>query len=81
MKCSLIGDNMPNKPFSKKIVAALDTVLCTMSQTAKNQSIIVAVSGGPDSTALLYSLTCLREKYGFEIIAAFFDHGLFNSEY
>tara|TARA_B100001750_G_scaffold248477_1_gene280067 strand:- start:11184 stop:12611 length:1428 start_codon:yes stop_codon:yes gene_type:complete len=72
---------MPNKPFTKKIVAALDTVLCTMSQTARNQSIIVAASGGPDSTALLYSLAYLRKKYGFEIIAAFFDHGLFNSEY
>jgi len=72
---------MIDKPFSKKLVTALETVLCTMSQTARNQSIIVAASGGPDSTALLYSLAYLRQKYGFEIIAAFFDHGLFNAEY
>ena len=61
MKCSLIGDNMPNKPFTKKIVAALDTVLCTMSQTARNQSIIVAAAVGPDSTAFLYTLAYLRK--------------------
>ncbi len=42
----------------------------------RNTSAVVAISGGPDSLALLASLARLREKLGLELTAASIDHGL-----
>ena len=39
-------------------------------------SILVAFSGGPDSTALLHSLCSLRGDFSLELRAAHLDHGL-----
>ena len=47
--------------------------------TANNlggSSVIVAFSGGPDSTALLHSLNALKDDLGLELRAAHLDHGL-----
>ena len=38
--------------------------------------VLAAVSGGPDSMALLLALRELRERLDFELAAASFDHGL-----
>ncbi|MFO0615072.1 MAG: tRNA lysidine(34) synthetase TilS [Polyangiaceae bacterium] len=38
--------------------------------------VLVACSGGPDSTALLHALTLLRERARFEVRAHGVDHGL-----
>lgn len=38
--------------------------------------LVVAVSGGPDSTALLQVLADLRAEYGLGLVAAYLDHGL-----
>jgi tRNA(Ile)-lysidine synthase len=43
---------------------------------AKGDLVIAAVSGGPDSMALLHALSILRKKMGFEIVAHGVDHGL-----
>lgn len=40
----------------------------------KNDKIIVALSGGPDSVCLLHVLCSLREKYGLTIYAAHLNH-------
>jgi tRNA(Ile)-lysidine synthetase-like protein len=37
---------------------------------------VVAVSGGPDSVALLHALNELHERLGLEILVAHLDHGL-----
>jgi len=42
----------------------------------KNDSLLVAVSGGPDSVALLYSLYALRKELKFELCVAHLDHML-----
>ncbi|WP_173917998.1 tRNA lysidine(34) synthetase TilS [Halobacillus sp. Marseille-Q1614] len=42
----------------------------------RNQTIVVAVSGGPDSLALLHFFIRLKEDYQLRIIAASVDHGL-----
>lgn len=42
----------------------------------KNDKIVVGVSGGPDSMALLNVLINIKEKFGFEIIVAHINHGL-----
>lgn len=38
--------------------------------------VVVGVSGGPDSVALLHLLACLAEQDGFSVHAAYFNHGL-----
>jgi tRNA(Ile)-lysidine synthase len=38
--------------------------------------VLVAVSGGPDSTALLHALVALRARLGIELEVATVDHGL-----
>jgi len=42
----------------------------------KNDSLLVAVSGGPDSVALLYSLYALRKVLKFDLCVAHLDHML-----
>lgn len=41
-----------------------------------NDTIIVGISGGPDSMCLLHVLISLREKYKLNIICAHINHGL-----
>jgi tRNA(Ile)-lysidine synthase len=43
---------------------------------AKEERILVAVSGGGDSTALLHVLSLLRERLGVSVVAHGVDHGL-----
>ncbi|MBI5415898.1 MAG: tRNA lysidine(34) synthetase TilS [Candidatus Omnitrophica bacterium] len=38
-------------------------------------TVVVGVSGGPDSTALVHVLSCLRHELGLSVHAAHFNHG------
>jgi len=42
----------------------------------KTDRVLVAVSGGPDSMALLHALAILKKKMGFDLVAHGVDHGL-----
>ncbi len=44
--------------------------------TSPGEKILVAVSGGADSMALLYSLYWLRKEFGLELAMAHLDHGI-----
>jgi tRNA(Ile)-lysidine synthase len=44
--------------------------------TPRGTRVLVAVSGGPDSMALLHVLALLRERMGFGVLAHGVDHGL-----
>jgi len=46
----------------------------------KDDRVVVALSGGPDSTALLVILTQVAEEIGFNLIAAHINHGLRGEE-
>src|SRR5688500_5713344 len=57
--------------------------LARVEQFARDQRLfrrvdrlLVAVSGGPDSVAALLLLRDLRETFGYELLAAHFDHML-----
>ena len=43
---------------------------------ARGERVLVAVSGGPDSIALLHVLALLRERIGHTLVAQGVDHGL-----
>lgn len=49
-------------------------------QIRPGDSVVCAVSGGADSVALLWALYLLREKLGFTLSAAHFNHGLRGEE-
>ncbi|GGD04453.1 tRNA(Ile)-lysidine synthase [Thalassobacillus devorans] len=42
----------------------------------QGQTVLIAVSGGPDSMALLHYFKTIREPWGLSLIAASVDHGL-----
>ena len=46
----------------------------------KGKKILIAYSGGPDSTALLYLLNNLRVSLGFELRALWVNHGMRDSQ-
>ncbi|WIV13054.1 tRNA lysidine(34) synthetase TilS [Proteiniborus sp. MB09-C3] len=50
------------------------------SLIAKNDRIVIGVSGGPDSMALLYILKDLKDELGFNIYVAHINHGIRNEE-
>jgi tRNA(Ile)-lysidine synthase len=50
------------------------------SMFSKGDRVVVAVSGGPDSVALLYILDSLKEVYGLKLHAAHLEHGLRGEE-
>ncbi len=47
---------------------------------SKGDTIVVAVSGGPDSVALLHSLYKLKDQWDIKLIAAHLDHGFRGEE-
>ena len=62
------------RPGSNAVVAAVERVL--IGRKVHDQPVVVAVSGGADSVALLAALNQLRTKLGLELIVAHFDHRL-----
>jgi len=46
----------------------------------KNDTIVIGVSGGPDSMALFNLLNSIAQKYSLKLIAAHFNHMLRGAE-
>src|SRR4051812_40544748 len=57
-------------PFERALRARARTLFVPGS------SVVVGVSGGPDSTALLVALAALAPALGVKLVAAHLDHGL-----
>jgi len=61
----------------------LSTVRSTVSRYGMirpGETVVVAVSGGADSVALLHSLWRLREELGIDLVAAHLNHGIRGEE-
>jgi tRNA(Ile)-lysidine synthase len=61
------------KPFEKKVLKWIET--SSLIKEGENK-VLLAVSGGPDSTALFHSFLSLRKKLKIEIGVAHFNHKL-----
>lgn len=60
----------------KNILQTIDRANRIHALIRKGDRIVVAASGGPDSTALLLALSKLKRKYGLHLVAAHLNHGL-----
>lgn len=62
--------------------AALDEVARALSrlELRPGELILLGLSGGPDSVALLHILLELRERFGYRLVAAHFNHRLRGAE-
>jgi tRNA(Ile)-lysidine synthase len=54
----------------------IDAFFKKMSLPLSGKTLVVAVSGGPDSMALLDMLNAIKKKYQFKLVAAHLDHQL-----
>lgn len=50
--------------------------IATHSMLERGDRLVVAVSGGPDSVALLHILSLLSNEFGLHLVAAHLNHGL-----
>ena len=58
------------------LLRTVRTTIEKYGMLAEGDRLVVAVSGGPDSVALLHALTSLRATYKIELRAAHLEHGL-----
>jgi len=58
------------------LVAAVDRFLQAVGVPLRGRAVVVGLSGGADSVALVDALASLRRRRGFRVVAAHLDHGL-----
>ncbi|HEY7515342.1 MAG TPA: ATP-binding protein, partial [Vicinamibacteria bacterium] len=58
------------------LVGAVDQALAGRGKSAPVRRLVVALSGGADSVALLDALVELGGRRGFHVVAGHLDHGL-----
>jgi len=72
--------NSNNPLAGKRFIRRVEKTIIASNMIAQNDSILVAVSGGPDSVALLYTLFALSDKYGLSLGIAHLNHCLRGDE-
>ena len=60
----------------EKLFLAKVEKLLQKIKVEKTAHICIGVSGGPDSTSLLFALTALKDLYSFRLFSVYIDHGL-----
>jgi tRNA(Ile)-lysidine synthase len=70
------------QPKGRAVTALLQPVTAALRglRLAPGSVILGALSGGPDSVALLYALAGLRDYFGYELVAAHLNHRLRGAE-
>ena len=67
---------LPATPFTRQVERRTLAFIRSRGLLPAGQGVLVGVSGGPDSTALLLVLSRLREELGLALTAGHFDHRL-----
>ena len=70
--CSLYPILAPMHPLEKKVKQSI----IRHGLIGREELVLVGVSAGPDSLALLHALHALAEPLGFSLLAVYVDHGL-----
>jgi tRNA(Ile)-lysidine synthase len=65
----------PEHRFLRAIGDALERVAIP-----RGASVMVALSGGPDSVALMHAMLAMRERFGYRLAAAHLNHGIRGAE-
>ena len=66
---------MSKRAATRAVIDPVARCLATITDL-RGKRILVAVSGGADSVALLHALLAMRRKFHFELAAAHLNHGL-----
>jgi tRNA(Ile)-lysidine synthase len=66
----------PRRPADKPLFDTVREFVRHRSLIQPNDGIVVAVSGGPDSLALLHLLTRLQAEWSLRLVAAHLHHGM-----
>jgi tRNA(Ile)-lysidine synthase len=64
-----------NSPFINPLIKRVENYLTRNKLVSSGQTIIIGLSGGPDSVFLLYLFAALKNKFDLHIVAAHLDHG------
>ncbi|MBI5150476.1 MAG: tRNA lysidine(34) synthetase TilS [Candidatus Omnitrophica bacterium] len=64
-----------NKTSGVNILQQVKTAVIASGVLSPGDTVIVGVSGGPDSVALVHVLSCLRHELGLSVHAVHFNHG------
>ena len=62
--------------IAKKILSQMNRLNRRRSLVARGDRVLIALSGGPDSTALAHLMSLWRRKHGLSLVAAHLHHGL-----
>lgn len=71
---------LSNSVVEKQILRKVDKTLHAHSMIQIGDAVLVGVSGGPDSVALVHILRALASKYGLRMAIAHLNHGLRRNE-
>jgi tRNA(Ile)-lysidine synthase len=66
----------PGRSHPPSLLRLVERVLRDEARIQRGELLLVACSGGPDSTALLHALAHLRQRFGHRVAAHGVDHGL-----
>ncbi len=61
---------------ANRILSRVRKTISRFEMVQPNDGVIVAVSGGPDSTCLLHMLHALRDFFSIRLVVAHYEHGL-----
>ena len=67
---------MGDIPGDHRLITAVAATLRRYDMVTQGDRIVVGVSGGPDSIALLHSLVALRDEWAFTLTVGHLNHGL-----